>query len=147
MKRLFLDTNILLDAALQRDRSAYARQLLQWCDDGLIWLCASSLTYANIAYILRNHPKEEMYQCLRMLREGIEVISLDSNCLDAALAQIVGDFEDMLQYQCALAADCDAVITNNIKDFREFAQIPVYGSAEIVNILKPKMRGKQGNAE
>lgn len=135
MKRIFLDTNILLDAVLPRDFSSQAVQLLQWCDEGLITLCASSLTYANMAYILRKHPNEEKYQYLRMLRQGIEVISLDSNCLDQALSVIVDDFEDMLQYQCALSAGCEAIVTNNIKDFEEFAKIPLYTSVEIVDEL------------
>lgn len=139
MKSLFLDTNILLDAVLPREFSAQAVQLLQWCDDGIVNLCASSLTYANIAYILRRHPNEEKYQYLRMLRQGIEVVSLDANCLDKALTHEAGDFEDMLQYQCALAAGCDAIVTNNIKDFKEFSEIPLFSSMEIVQNIASRL--------
>lgn len=135
MKRIFLDTNILLDVVLHRNYSDEAIRLLQWCDDGLIHLCASSLSYANIAYILRKRPKEEKYQYLRMLRQGIEVISLDATCLDQALLHQVDDFEDMLQYQCAVAAGCEAIVTNNIKDFKCFSEISLYSSPEMVQYL------------
>lgn len=132
MKKVFLDTNILMDVALQRDYSSEGEKILQLGDSGLVQLCASSLTYANIAYVLRKHPRAEMYQYLRMLREGINVVSLDAKCLDAALKQEVSDFEDMLQYQCALNADCDYVISNNTKHFEEFCSLPLYTSKEFV---------------
>jgi hypothetical protein len=52
--------------------------------------------------------------------------------LDAALAQHVKDYEDMLQYQCALAAGCDVIVTNNKKDFYEFCQLPFLTSEEFL---------------
>ena len=33
----------------------------------------------------------------------------------------VRDFEDMMQYQCALAGGCDVIITNDRKGFEEQA--------------------------
>lgn len=147
MKRIFVDTNILLDAVLQRGHTDEALRLLQWCDGGLIHLCASSLSYANIAYILRKRPQEERYQYLRMLRQGIEVISLDAACLDRALRHQVNDFEDMLQYQCAVAGGCEAIVTNNIKDFREFSEMPVFSSAEMVGRLTSDFARKRGREE
>jgi predicted nucleic acid-binding protein len=42
------------------------------------------------------------------------------------------DYEDMLQYQCALAAGYDVVVTNNKKDFHEFCKLPFLTSEEFL---------------
>ena len=41
----------------------------------------------------------------------ITVLPCDALLLDAALKRHVKDYEDMLQYQCALAAGCDVIVT------------------------------------
>lgn len=133
MRRIFLDTNILLDAALGRELADAALTILGIGESGKVELCASVLTYANIAYILRKQPKEEMYKYLSVLREGINVLPLDAKTLDAALGREATDFEDMLQYQIALAAKCECVVTNNIKHFKEFSALPLYSSTDFVD--------------
>jgi hypothetical protein len=37
----------------------------------------------------------------------------------------VDDFEEMMQYQCAKAGDCNSIITNNGKDYKPFSRIPI----------------------
>ncbi|MBQ3657568.1 MAG: PIN domain-containing protein [Bacteroidales bacterium] len=135
MKRVFLDTNILLDAALRREHCEDADNLLQLGDDGEIQLCASCISYITIAYVLRHHSKEELYAYEQALREGIDVLSIDSIQLDYAINNPVNDFEDMMQYCCAKAGKCDVIITNNKKDFLEFCDIPVMTAAEFVRTI------------
>lgn len=60
------------------------------------------------------------------------VLPCDAEQLDIALTQPVKDYEDMLQYQCALAAGCDVVVTNNKKDFHEFCKLPFLTSEEFL---------------
>lgn len=52
MKRVFLDTNILVDYVLGREHGDDAEQLLQHGKNGTVSLSASYLTFANMAYIL-----------------------------------------------------------------------------------------------
>ena len=56
----------------------------------------------------------------------------DAAQLDKALESPVKDYEDMLQYQCAKAADCDIIVTNNKRDFYEFCAIPFMTSEEFL---------------
>ena len=130
--RVFLDTNILLDYGLDRDGADYAENILQLGHQGLIELYASYLSYANMGYILRHHPVAERYELVRMMRQPVDVLPCDANQLDAGLLTEVIDFEDMLQYQCALAAGCDMVVTNNKKDFHEFCHLPFLTSEEFL---------------
>lgn len=59
-------------------------------------------------------------------------VFLDTNILQNALGQRVHDFEDMLQYQCAKAGNCDVIITNNKHDFSEFCELPFMTAAEFL---------------
>ena len=132
MKRVFLDTNILLDYGLDREQADYAENILALGKLGAIEICASYLSYANMGYILRHHPAEEVYSLIRMMREPVSVLPCDAEQLDAGLQTEVNDFEDMMQYQCAKAAGCDIIVTNNKKDFHAFCDIPFMTSEEFL---------------
>ena len=132
MKRVFLDTNILLDYGLDREQADYAENILALGKLGVIELYASYLSYANMGYILRHHPVAEIYSLIRMMRQPVEVLPCDAAQLDAGLDFEVKDFEDMMQYQCAKAAGCDVIVTNNKKDFQQFCELPVLTSEEVL---------------
>ena len=51
-----------------------------------------------------------------------------------AIDRPVKDFEDMLQYQCAKAASCDYIVTNDRRHY-DFSDIPHYSSATFVEML------------
>ena len=132
MKKVFLDTNILIDFVDVREKYVYAKGILELGDRGHIELYASYLTYANMAYILRHRTQQEKYTLLREARKGITAIAPTIAQLDYALTHEVNDFEDLLQYQCALAAGCDVIVTNNLKDYEEFSSIPCATSMEFL---------------
>lgn len=133
MNKVFLDTNILLDYGQERDDFIYAKAIMELGERGDIELCASYLSYANMGYILRKSPKEEMWSLINDMREGITVLDANSSQLDLALSHApVKDYEDLLQFQCALQGKCDAIVTNNKRDFKEFSTIPLYTSKEFL---------------
>ena len=63
MKRVFLDTNILLDYGLDREQADNAENILALGRLGVIELYASYLSYANMGYILRHHPSPSSVPC------------------------------------------------------------------------------------
>ena len=131
--KVFLDTNILVDRADNRANACQTEAIINLGRAGKIQNCVSYLSYANINYIKRNTPRAERYKLIRCLRQGITVLPCDSQQLDKALAtEYVNDFEDLLQYQCAVAAGCDIIVTNNIKDYREFCQLPLMTSRDFL---------------
>lgn len=132
MRRVFLDTNILLDFALEREHAEEAEKILALGLAGAIEVCASYLSYANMGFILRHHPKEEIYSLISMMREDVLVLPTDSEQLDAGLALHADDIEDALQFQCAKAAGCDVIVTNNGKDFAEFCDQPYMTATEFL---------------
>jgi predicted nucleic acid-binding protein len=136
MKRVFLDTNILIDYIQARAGGDDAKQLLMRGRDGEVRLYASFLTFANMAYILDG--KADIYELFAMLTGFITVLPMDSDQLQAALSQRVKDFEDMLQYQCAKVAGCDTIITGNKRHFTDFCDLSLMTANEFLTELVPK---------
>ena len=135
MKLVFLDTNILLDLVQNREGFGNAVNILEGAFKGQYSICACALSYANIAYVLRKESKERRYQLLSLLAETVPMLPLMPDDVNTAIANPVNDFEDMLQYQCAKANSCDVIITNNVKDYAEFCDLPFMTAAEFLKEL------------
>lgn len=132
MKKVFLDTNILMDLVDHRELREYAEMIIELGKTGAIQLFASYLSYANMGYILRHRSPDERYTKIRQAREVTTVLPCDDSQLINTLNQPVKDYEDMLQYQCAKAAGCDVIVTNNKKDFQQFCDLPFLTSEEFL---------------
>lgn len=134
MKRIFLDTNILIDYIDNRKDADAAEQIFACGFSGEALLFASSLTFANMAYVIKGRTQVKKYDALRQMANVVEILPLSKQEVMAAIAQPVKDFEDMLQYQCAKAASCDYIITNDRRHY-EFSDIPHFTSAAFVENL------------
>lgn len=133
MKRVFLDTNILMDAVEFREHGAEANLLLDMSRRGMLQVCAAVMSFATLSYLLRHHSKDEIHQIFQHLDNAVEVLPMDDSQFHAGMEfGPVRDFEDMLQYQCAKSADCDVIVTNNGRDFVGFCDLPVMTAAEFL---------------
>lgn len=135
MKRIFLDTNILIDYIDNRAGADDAEQIFACGFSGEALLFASSLTFANLAYIIKGRTQEERNDALRQMAGVIEIIDLRKQEVMAAIAHPVKDFEDMLQYQCAKTAGCDYIVTNDRRHY-DFSDIPHFTSSVFVEQLE-----------
>jgi predicted nucleic acid-binding protein len=138
--KAFLDTNILLDLLLERDGYEASAQILQLRDEGKIDLCVSILTMVNVAYVYKKTVGQNaVIPNMKCLSAIVDVLPMDNDTLEQALYVEGKDFEDTLQYLCAIQNHCDAIITRNEKDFR-FSRdlkglpepIPVYSPASFL---------------
>lgn len=134
MKKVFLDTNVLLDFVLGREGMNDTLAILQLKEENKVDLTTSILSMANIAYVAkRGRTKAELYELMQGLSEIIRTLQMDEVQLLEALSIIAPDFEDMLQMVCAKVHDCDAIITRNKKDFT-LSNTPVYTPTEFLHI-------------
>jgi len=133
MKKVFLDTNILMDAIQFREHGAEANTILDLARIGVIHVYAAAMSFATISYLLRRYTKEQLHQVFDRLGRIVDPLPVDaSQFRNAVLYGPVNDFEDMMQYQCAKAASCDVIVTNNGKDYAEFCDIPFMTAAEFL---------------
>lgn len=119
MKKVFLDTNIILDVMTQRKPfNVFANAIMKMGIEGKILLCATPLTFANCTYILRSSYKlANSINIIKAYKQYIYALTMDDEQCCKALNSDMPDFEDMLQYQAAIAAECDYIITRNEKHF------------------------------
>lgn len=132
MKRVFLDTNIMLDLAMHREQFDSALAIAKGAYEGRFEIFASTLSFANIAYILRKEPQDKVCRVLDMLAEDIHMLPLTPENIRNTINHPVRDLEDMMQYQCAKAAGCDVIVTNNGRDFAEFSDLPIMTAKELL---------------
>ena len=88
-----------------------------------------------MAYIIKGRTQEEKYDAMKQMADIVEILPLGKQEVMSAIAQPVKDFEDMLQYQCAKAADCDCIVTNDRRHY-DFSDIPYFSSATFVERLE-----------
>lgn len=117
--KAFLDTNILLDLLLERDSYEASARILQLRDEGKIDLFVSILTMVNVAYVYQKTVGlNAVIPNMKCLSAIVDVLPMDSDTLEQALYVEGKDFEDTMQYFCAVQNHCEAIITRNEKDFR-----------------------------
>jgi len=130
---LYVDSDIILDLVVGRQPFVVeAKRLFALAETGKVELHTTPVVFANIFYILRRqYPAETIKTNLKMLRQLINVISVDQSCVDKALSSPFTDFEDSLQYHAALESGMNAIITRNLTDFR-LATIPVMTAGDFL---------------
>lgn len=133
MKKVFIDTNIFIDYIDNREGADLAQNIFNIAAKGKIILYASTLTFANMAYVIKKRrTREEVLNILGHFEQCVEVLPMDRQQLRNAIDQPCKDFEDMLQYQCAAAGNSEVFVTNNVKDYREFCELPLLSSRDFL---------------
>ncbi len=118
MDRLFFDTNILLDILEERyPHVADSLDCLNQVRTNRIPAAISALSLSDIAYIQRGQPAATLYDAFGQLRTYFVIAPLDQSCVDATLKRRLPDFEDALQWECALSWKATHLLTRNVGDF------------------------------
>lgn len=134
MRKIFVDTNIVIDL-LSRREPFYneAAMLFSLADRKQIEISVSSLTIANTSYsLLRQLNSRKAKSVLRKLRLIVEILPLDEKVVDLALNDnSFVDFEDALQYFTALEHGQELIITRNLKDFKN-SKLPAMTAKQFV---------------
>ena len=134
MKRVLLDTNVVLDFALKREPFyENAETILVEIANGTLrgFLTASMAT--DIFYLLQKATgKTFALKTFTDLLILIDVLSVYGEDVHSALQSEWNDFEDALQTQVAIRNEIDAIITRNVKDFKKAKKINTLTPAEFL---------------
>lgn len=135
--RLFIDTNVMLD--LLGERIPYydsIAKIATLADKGKIKMIVSALSYTTVFYLLSKFEDvNKVKEKLRKFRVISEISDLDNKVIEKGLSSNFADFEDSIQYYCAIKADCSILITRNGKDFKS-SEIPVMTAEEYLQSIK-----------
>ena len=125
MTKVFLDTNVILDHALDRVFSEEAEKIFTLAEEGKISCYVSTGSVYTLAYILEKATndidivREELLLYLTFITP---VSTLPFYLEQAICDKTFDDIEDAFQYYTALQAGCDFFVTANIKDFKKGEQ-------------------------
>jgi predicted nucleic acid-binding protein len=121
MDKVFVDTDICIDLLSGRmPFNKSAELLFSQADTGKIKICVSSLSFSNIDYILLSqYSTTHSRQIIAKFKTLVKVLSVDSKTIDLAIASDFKDFEDAIQYSCALEHNLTTIITRNLKDYKK----------------------------
>src|SRR6185369_13368295 len=123
---VFVDTDIVLDLLARREPFYNsAARLFSLAETGTITLAVSSLTFANLFYIIRKQVSaRHAHEVLRNFKQLVTVLPVDDAIIEQALKAGFTDFEDAVQYYAALGSECSALLTRNGRHYRK-AEIAV----------------------
>ena len=133
---VLLDTNVVLDAILQRPPwHKAADAILQAAGLGRVTCAATALTVATVFYVARKAvgiPKARaaVQKCLG----GFSILPIEKQSLVDAEAMLGSDFEDNIVIAAAMTASVDAIVTRNVADFAN-SPIPVWDPIELLRRL------------
>jgi predicted nucleic acid-binding protein len=122
MKKVFLDTNIIVDLIADRKPfSKYSIEIFKKAEEKKIKLFTSSHSIATTHYLLKKYLEEKILRdVLYTLLDYVTVIAVDTDVLKKGLRSKHKDFEDSIQILCASSVEkIDCIVTRNIKDFRD----------------------------
>ena len=137
IKKVFIDTDVILDVALAREPFFFASKIiLAMAENNIIIGAISSNCVANIYYILRKAGgNSQARKFISTIVKYITVITIDhKNVLDALKSKF-SDFEDALQHDSAVEHQCEYIITRNIEDYKN-AEIPVLLPEEFIGMFQ-----------
>lgn len=133
MKKVFLDTDIILDFLAQREpHYNAAAELFSMISEGKIKAHTTTQSFANLAYLLTKAiAKEKVSRVLLKTSKLFTVIPVSASALDKAFMSNFTDLEDAMQYYAALEHKITAIITRNKKDYKH-SQIQVFNASEFI---------------
>ena len=119
MKKIFVDTNILLDLLFQR-RGFFldAKRLFNYSKSRNIDIFISAISINTIYYLLqKKFTKEYSKHLLEYIYDITDILPFDENIIFLAHQSSFKDLEDGFQYFTAKEHHIPFLITRNIKDF------------------------------
>ncbi|WP_088892062.1 type II toxin-antitoxin system VapC family toxin [Leptolyngbya ohadii] len=124
--RVLIDTNVVLDVLQEREPFVEnAAKLFERLDSGEIEGFIAATTITNIYYIIRRIAGRVVAQdAITQLLSDLNICAVNLEILEQALALDFEDFEDAVQYACAIVHRVDAIVTRDASGFVN-AEIPV----------------------
>ena len=118
---LLIDTNIILDMVLQREKCQLVISLFKAIEAIGAKAYITATTVTDLFYIIQRstHDVKKTYIIMRNIFKLVSVLAVTDEDIQAALKKEWKDFEDCVQYTTARNNQIDYIITANIKDFEK----------------------------
>lgn len=135
MKKLFLDSDVILDSLLKRPEFYLpATNIFALGYQKKIKLMTSAVAFVNVHYFLDKFDRANKFSLLKRTRSIMSIITVDEKIVDMALESTFDDTEDAIQHLAAINAKADFIITRNIKGYKS-STIPVLTAEQFLRTI------------
>ncbi|WP_165063074.1 PIN domain-containing protein [Adlercreutzia sp. ZJ154] len=136
MMKVLLDTNIVLDLLLDRQPFVLdAIQIFALAENKTVKLLLSTDAISTIFYIVsKNNSKIVAREAISKLLDYVKLAALDEQAIIRGISYDFSDVEDALVVAVAEREKVDAIVTRNIKDFKNSC-IPVITPKELLSSI------------
>ena len=138
MKKVLLDTNVILDFLLKREpHYENAQTIINEIVNGNIqgYITASMAT--DIFYLLqKTNGKIFAWDSLIDLLIIVDVLTVYRDDVYAVFSSECDDFEDALQAYVAVRSGMNTIVTRNIKDYKKTKNIDIVSPSDFIYYLK-----------
>lgn len=135
MKRIFLDTNILLDVFLERKPFCEPAQFI-WtlAEKRKLKAAISAVSVVNVFFIIKKLAgKEKAYQACMALMDFFQIIETGPRLIQSALKSRFADLEDAIQYYSALHFKAQAIVSRDPSDFGQ-GELPIFDAPQFLSL-------------
>ena len=137
--KIFWDTNVLIDLLMLR-MPFYdsASTILTMAEENKWEIVISSLSIVNSNYVCCERGKMPKVMWERKIIGLSSLVTFCSLTPESILESCFSewtDYEDRVQYSCALSNQCDYIVTRNIKDY-QLSSIPVVDPNEFILLFQ-----------
>ena len=133
---IFIDSDVLIDVFAKRlsfyEHSAYCLEL---AEQKKFHAYTSPLIIANVFYVLQKFSnKKTAIDCIKKIRQFINIVNIDQTCVDQALNSEFTGFEDAIENYSAENAVMDVILTRNTVDFKH-SKISIMLPSEVIALV------------
>jgi len=117
--KLLIDTNVLLDVLARREPFCEdSSRAWEYIESGRAEGYVSAISFSNVYYIVRRvADRRKASRAVKLLSQLFEVATVDADTLHRAVDSSMRDFEDAIQWACALQVSANQIITRNTRDY------------------------------
>lgn len=121
MTKVFVDTDVCIDLLSGRQPfNKMAEILFSLADNRKVKIYVSAISFSNIDYVLRSqYTATHSRQLIGKFKTLVIVLPVDSKTIDLSIASDFNDFEDAIQYSCAIEHNLTTIVTRNVKDYKK----------------------------
>lgn len=137
MRKIFIDTNILLDVILHR-ADFYQQAAAIWadCESRKVQGYVSAISLNNMHYIIRKMVAPDVaLEYVRLVLNVFSIVPLDESILRLAVDLPQKDFEDAIQTFSAVQIKADCIVTRDKSHFSNH-YMPVISPIEYVDFFQ-----------
>ena len=131
--RILIDTCVILDLLIERKGANEAENVLNSCATNKNIGYVTAKSCCDLYYVLRKeyHSKEIAIDKMKKILLILDILDTSATDINNAFDNEVKDYEDAVMVETALRNNIEAIITNNIKDYKQQDKVKIIEPKEI----------------